>query len=144
MNTAVWVLLVSPSDSDHRSFERIFSHTKWSLSHASGCRDALRALQNAPIPVVVCEATLPDGTWRDLLRALRARPTPPLLIVTSDFSDTSLWAEVLNLGAYDFLAKPFKQTEVIEIISLAWLYWKEQTRRTPQPERARRAGGAAA
>lgn len=144
MNTAVWVLLVSPSDSDHRSFERIFSHTRWSLSHATDCREALRALQNAPIPVVVCEATLPDGTWRDVLEALRARPMPPLLIVTSDFPDTSLWAEALNLGAYDFLAKPFNPREVIAIISLAWLYWKEQARREPQPERARRAGGAAA
>lgn len=143
MDTAVWVLLVSPADSDHRSFERIFSHTNWSLSHASDCREALRALQNAPIPVVVCEARLPDGTWRDLLHWLHARPVPSLLIVTSDFSDTSLWAEVLNLGAYDFLAKPFNQTEVIEIISLAWLYWKEQARKKPQPERARRAGAAA-
>lgn len=144
MDTAVWVLVVSPSDSDHRSFERIFSHTNWTLSHASGCREALRALERAPVSVVVCEARLPDGTWRDLLEALRAWPLPPLMIVTSDFADTVLWAEALNLGAYDFLAKPFNQPEVIQIISLAWLFWKEQTRRKPEPERARRARGAAA
>jgi len=142
MDTAVWVLLVSPSDSDHRSFERIFSHTKWALSHASSCREALAALQQAFVPVVVCEARLPDGTWQDLLEAFQARPIPPLMIVTSDFADTALWAEALNLGAYDFLAKPFNQSEVIQIISLAWLFWKEQSRRKPQPVRARRAGAA--
>lgn len=142
MNTAVWVLLVSPSESDHGSLERIFNHTNWELSHASSCREALAAFDQSPVPIVVCEARLPDGTWRDLLEALRARPWPPLLILTSDFADASLWAEALNLGAYDFLAKPFDQAEVIEIISLAWLYWKEQMRRQPQAERVRRAGAA--
>ena len=40
--------------------------------------------------------------------------------------DDALWGEVLNLGAYDVLSKPFHRTEVTRIISLAWLYWKDR------------------
>ena len=33
---------------------------------------------------------------------------------------------MLNLGAYDVLSKPFDRAEVLRIISLAWLHWKEE------------------
>lgn len=141
---SVSVLLVTPSECDHMVFRRIFSHTNWTLRHVPTRREGMLELQRNPVPVVVCESHLPDGTWRDLLDWFPMLPIPPLMIVTSDSADTSLWAEVLNLGAYDFLAKPFNQSEVIQIVSLAWLYWREQTRRKVQPERARLAGGAAA
>jgi CheY-like chemotaxis protein len=39
-------------------------------------------------------------------------PDPPMLIVTSRLADDYLWAEALNLGAYDVLAKPFDASEV--------------------------------
>ena len=35
-----------------------------------------------------------------------------------------LWAEALNLGAYDVLAKPFDAAEVTARVSLAVLYWR--------------------
>jgi hypothetical protein len=35
-------------------------------------------------------------------------------------------AEALNVGAYDVLSKPFNRTEVIRIVSLAWLHWEER------------------
>jgi DNA-binding NtrC family response regulator len=46
--------------------------------------------------------------------------------VTSRAADERLWAEALNLGAYDVLAKPFDPTEVCRIVSLAWMHWAEQ------------------
>jgi len=35
-------------------------------------------------------------------------------------ADEVLWAEVLNLGGYDVLAKPFNSNEFIRVISMAW------------------------
>jgi DNA-binding response OmpR family regulator len=69
---------------------------------------------------------LRQGTWRELLDLLKFLPEPPFLIVTSRTADKRLWAEALNLGAYDVLAKPFDRTEVSRIVSLAWLHWSEQ------------------
>jgi len=50
-------------------------------------------------------------------------PDPPFLVVTSRLADDRLWAEALNLGAYDVLAKPFDKTEVNRIVRSAWLRW---------------------
>ena len=46
---------------------------------------------------------------------------PPLLIVTSRFADERLWAEALNVGAYDVLAKPFERDEVNRVLTSAWV-----------------------
>jgi FixJ family two-component response regulator len=47
----------------------------------------------------------------------------PSLIVTSRLADDRLWAEALNLGAYDVLAKPFERLELVRSVSSAWLHW---------------------
>ena len=61
-----------------------------------------------------------------MLREITRISHPPMLIVTSRTADDRLWAEALNLGAYDVLAKPFDQSEVTRVVSLAWLHWKER------------------
>ncbi len=125
----VAVLAVSPYEEDHARLRMIFEHSNWRISSARGCHEAVRFLQTNRMAVLICECDLPDGSWRDLLEALSLLPYPPLLVVASQRADDSLWAEVLNLGAYDVLSKPFDRAEVTRIISLAWLHWKEQMAR---------------
>jgi hypothetical protein len=38
---------------------------------------------------------------------------------------SNLWAEALNLGAYDVVPKPFDSHELSLIISFAWLHWND-------------------
>jgi DNA-binding response OmpR family regulator len=59
--------------------------------------------------VVVCERDLPPGSWKDVLEQVTILSDPPSLIVTSRLADERLWAEALNLGAYDVLAKPLTE-----------------------------------
>ena len=81
------------------------------------------------MPVVICERDLPFGSWKDLLQEIQTLPDPPLLIVTSRLADEGLWAEALNLGAYDVLAKPFDRKEVTRVVSLAWRWWSSERQR---------------
>jgi FixJ family two-component response regulator len=53
-------------------------------------------------------------------------PQPPYLIVTSRLADDDLWAEALNIGAFDVLAKPLGRTEVTRVLSSAWQHWQRQ------------------
>jgi len=123
----VSVLAVSSENGDHKSLRAIFSHTRWQLFEAHDCQEALNFLQQQPAGVVICESSLPDGTWRTVLDAVPELPGRPLLIVSSWNPDAVLWAEVLNIGAYDVLSKPFDSSEVTRVVSLAWLRWKERT-----------------
>ena len=75
---------------------------------------------------------LEDGTWKSVLGHIRGEAHPPLLVVTSRVADEHLWAEVLNLGGYDVLAKPFIAEEVRHVCTTAslWLMQLAAPRRT--------------
>jgi DNA-binding response OmpR family regulator len=81
---------------------------------------ALSALAKRKFEVVVCERDLQPGSWKDVLEQAVILPDPPPLIVTSRLADEHLWAEALNLGAYDVLAKPFDRMETIRVVDAAW------------------------
>jgi DNA-binding NtrC family response regulator len=141
----VSVLAISPLEDDHLFLASIFSHTNWHLRKACTWREALGLLARQRIPVLICESQLVDADWKDVLAELSSLPDQPLLIVSSRLADESFWAEVLNLGAYDVLMKPFDATEVFRVVSLAWLSWKNDheriAMRTPsEPEFARAVG----
>jgi DNA-binding NtrC family response regulator len=116
----VQVLAVSPLESDHTTLAHIFGHTAWDIRNAHSLREAsVKLLEDAP-PIVLCEDKLPDGTWKDLYALIESLNDKHYLIVTSQFADERLWAEVLNLGAYDVLAKPYRAKEVFDTIGQAW------------------------
>lgn len=135
----VTVLCVSASEPDHYSLGHLFSRTKWTLLKACSREEGLRILRAGPVPVVICDCLLPDGCWKDLIEEAAALPHPPVIIVTSRLADDKLWAEVMNLGGYDVLEKPFNQSELVRVVSLAWLAWKNQRQRAAAAEHSRLA-----
>jgi DNA-binding NtrC family response regulator len=132
--TRVTVLCVSPDDADCVSLRRIFHESGWSAYTNSAWTlvarptldSAFPVLRETPVPIVIFEGDLQAGTWRDMLEQISQVPDPPLLIVASRLADERLWAEALNRGAWDVLAKPFDAREVIRIVSLAWQHWRDR------------------
>jgi len=125
----VSVLSVSPTEEVHFSLQDIFSHSAWKLSKVHSLASALTTIRVHGTPVVLCETDLPPGTWRDLLEQVTRFPNPPAVIVSSRLADDRLWAEALNLGAWDVLAQPFAKSEVFQSVSAAWRHWKNQQER---------------
>ena len=114
------VLSVSPLEEDHSSLQAIIGHSKWMLLKARDLVSTLALLQQHQVAVVLCERDLVLGTWIDVLEHLKALPNAPSLIVTSRLADERLWADALNLGAWDVLAKPFDRTELVRSVKSAW------------------------
>ena len=128
------ILSVSPFEEDHitldallnRPADRTRAESEWNIRATSTVQEGLVELRDDRISVVLSERDLLPGTWKDILAELQPVPDPPMLIVTSRLADEHLWAEALNLGAYDVLAKPFDQEEVIRVLSSAWLRKRSQ------------------
>ena len=133
-DAVVRVLSVSPIEEDHLALNRIFkrsdwsgyTESKWVLHPTLTLESAVASLRASRYPLVLSERDLLPGTWREMLEETVSLPDPPVVIVTSRMADDYLWAEALNLGAYDVLAKPFDANEVIRGLSLAWHHWRER------------------
>jgi DNA-binding response OmpR family regulator len=107
------VLLVCATAEAGDALTGILRKGPWAIWPAQSAEEALEHLSRHTTPVVICESSLPDGDWKDLL------DKAPRLIVTARDADEALWAEVLNLGGYDVLAQPFDEAEVCRVIASA-------------------------
>lgn len=126
VETVFTVLSLSDFHEDYLYLRQLLSQGRWRLREARSFREALAALRQNPVAVLVSECDLPDATWQDVWRSLELQPNPPAMIVTSRFADDRLWSEVLNLGGYDVLAKPFAPDEVRRVVSMAAWDWQRQ------------------
>jgi CheY-like chemotaxis protein len=110
----IMILSVSAALEDHDSLRRILEDPLWPvhIATAGTCQEAMSCLRGGRTLVVLCDIKLPDGSWKDILNNLSELSDAPVLIVTSGSADDHLWAEVLNLGGFDVLAKPFRKSEV--------------------------------
>jgi len=117
------ILSVGIAEGDGLSLGKILLNSTWQLRGASNCQDARKFLDHHHVPVVLSEPELPDGTWRELLNSMAELSTPPNLIVSSRLADSSLWAEVLNLGGFDVLMTPFEAEEVLRVTANAQRDW---------------------
>jgi CheY-like chemotaxis protein len=129
------VLVVSAVVEDRRFLRSVFESIEWHVHDVDKCQEARDFLRAHRPRVIVCDWDLPDGSWREILSEIAPLPDPPSLLVTGVVED-SRWSEVLNLGAYDLLAKPLDRTEVVRIASLASLH------KEPARDQMRSATGA--
>ena len=115
------ILSVSPEEDDHNALFQIVDELPFAVTAARTCGEAATHLGMAQFDIILCDCKLPDGNWSEILNRISGTAEEPLLIVTSRIADVSLWAEVLNLGGYDLLAKPFSGQEVRHVLTSAWV-----------------------
>jgi ActR/RegA family two-component response regulator len=125
------VFSVSPVQDDHVALKQILNGSiqapgKFKVRTSATLASALAIMRKRRIPIVLVEHDLPPDSWRDLLEGAARLAAPPLLIVTSRLADERLWAEAINVGAYDVLAKPFDVQEVCRVVEGAWRHWSER------------------
>src|ERR1022692_4194377 len=100
-NEVIKLLSVSPLQDDHDTLAGLLGRDQWRIHNALSLRSASVFLRTHLVPLVICEHDLLPGTWTQLLAEIRLLSIPPLFIVTSRIADDYLWAEALNMGAYD-------------------------------------------
>ena len=80
------------------------------------CRDAL---ESGDVALVFCDPCVKDGDYREVMRLSAASQVHPPVVVTSRLDDTSQYLEAMRLGAFDFMARPFRRSEIEWIVQNA-------------------------
>ena len=119
LNPSVSALLVGELENERLLVHGVFAKLGWRLFEARTRKQAIECLERHPVQVVMAESEHPHWNWKMVLRDLRRLVRPPQLIVTSRLADDTLWAEVLNVGGYDVLARPFQADEVERVVAAA-------------------------
>lgn len=113
MDTSSVILVASPELESRRALTTTLNQEGWDTvcaSRVSECRDVIET-QN--ISLVLCDRCLADGTYRDLLAALRSLNHKVRVIVMSRLADWDEYLEVLQHGGFELIASPCRPTDVM-------------------------------
>lgn len=75
-------------------------------------KEALTAVQSRDFTLYILDLTLPDGSGYDVCRAVKAKGDFPVLFLTA-FDDEVNVVMGLELGADDYISKPFRVKELL-------------------------------
>ena len=134
------ILALFPFAEDRISLRTILGHSNWELHFTATFEEAQDALRGFSFGAVISEGRLPGGLcWKDLLSEIQDIACPPPLIVVDRLADERLWAEVLNIGGYDVLMKPFDAKEVLHAVTVACNFCENERRLTAVRKSAKTA-----
>ncbi len=87
---------------------------------AQTCREALHWFRSKNLRhIIFTDTTLPDGTWADVLDLAANTPEPASVIVMATEIHLDLYAEVIQRGAFDFIAPPFVASDLVHLVRCA-------------------------
>src|SRR5882724_4402176 len=109
---AVKCLVVDDEPRLRRVLVRLLEGEGFSCAEAGSGTEALEMLQHDPVPLVISDLRMPQMDGVTLLREIIARwPTTAVIVVTA-VAEVESAVACLQLGALDYVAKPFHLDEV--------------------------------
>ena len=78
--------------------------------------DAIRLLQQRQIDLVLTDMVMPGKSGLEVLRAARALPNPPDVILVTGHASLESAIDALKNGARDYLIKPFNPEELKHLV----------------------------
>ena len=82
------------------------------VGRAGGGREAIALVEREPFDVVVTDLRMPEVDGIAVLRAARARPAPPEVILMTAHASAESAVEAMKAGAADYVTKPFANDEL--------------------------------
>ncbi len=87
--------------------------------HGDGA-SALAALRAEAFDVALLDIVMPEMDGLEVLRQLRDESAPPEVIIITGNGTIETAIGAMKLGAYDYLAKPYRMAEIEVLVHRAW------------------------
>jgi response regulator RpfG family c-di-GMP phosphodiesterase len=105
-------LIVDDEPRLRRVLVRLLENEGFSCAEAGSGVEALRALEAQPVPLVISDLRMPEMDGVTLLREIVARWPDTAVIMVTAVAEVESAVACLQLGALDYVAKPFHLDEV--------------------------------
>ncbi len=113
------ILVIEDDRRIQRALTRLFESEGYSVQLADDGRAGIDAFHAAPPALVILDLKLPNLSGRDVCKELKnVRPSLPVIVLsaTADVADKVL---LLELGADDYVTKPFSPRELLARVQAA-------------------------
>ena len=106
------ILVADDHDSLRRGIARALRETGHSVDEAANGNAAIEQLHSGQFDVVVCDLKMGGSDGLDVLRTAKAlHPTTAVILMTA-FGSVQTAVEAMQIGAFDYVQKPFEIEEM--------------------------------
>src|SRR5687767_12324306 len=107
------ILVIDDDDAVRDSTERILRMAGHTVRSASNGEEGLTLASGRGFDVVLSDMRMPGMSGLDVLRKLRDRQVDSVFIIMTGFGTVDTAVEAMQLGAVDFVQKPFFRDELL-------------------------------
>jgi DNA-binding response OmpR family regulator len=118
-NTTERILVVEDDHAVQKALKRLFETEGFEIEISGDGRSALEAFRRATPSAIVLDLRLPQMSGRDVCREIKQQSPAIPIIVLSAASDVSDKVLLLELGADDYVTKPFSPRELLARVRAA-------------------------
>jgi CheY-like chemotaxis protein/anti-sigma regulatory factor (Ser/Thr protein kinase) len=111
------VLIVDDDRALRHALAALLEEAGHAVAQAGDGTDALRALADGSVDVVLLDVGLPDMSGLDVLARVRAAPASPIVVVMTADDTPATLVEAVRRQAYRYLRKPFAPSAIVDVIA---------------------------
>ena len=113
------ILVVEDENGMREILELMLTRMNYRVLTAPNGKSALALLGKERFDLLLCDIRLGDITGLEVLKVARQKDPATVVIMISAYATTETAVEAMNLGAYDYVPKPFNMEELQETIRKA-------------------------
>ena len=112
----VHILAVDDDEIFLFQLEQVLKGSQYEVTRAKDAFEALNLLGTRDFDITLTDIKLPRMSGLDLLKAIKEKNDPRLVVVMSAYGTIDLAVEAMKQGASDFLIKPFSNDYLLMVI----------------------------
>ncbi len=113
MKQSAYMLLVDDEEELRSTLQEALELSRFHVMTASNAMRAKDAMENGKFDIAILDIRLPDGNGLDLLKTFKEADPDMGVILITGYSEVESAVQAIELGADDFLKKPFEPNELI-------------------------------
>src|ERR1700756_5366782 len=126
------ILVIEDDERILKALQRLFSSEGYEIRSASNGKQGLEMFASPGVDAVVLDLMLPEMSGRDVCRSMKLNSPETPVVILSAISDVADKVLLLELGADDYVTKPFSPRELLARVQAA-------IRRSQRPANSNRA-----
>ncbi|MDX8388729.1 MAG: sigma-54 dependent transcriptional regulator [Ghiorsea sp.] len=113
MKQSAYMLLVDDEEELRSTLQETLELSSYHVMTASNAMRARDAVENGKFDIAILDIRLPDGSGLDLLKSFKESDPDMGVILITGYSEVDSAVQAIELGADDFLKKPFEPEELL-------------------------------
>lgn len=116
------ILVVDDEPAIRQTLGILLRRAGYQVTACAGQKEAHEALVSSPhpFPVILTDLSMPDGSGLDVLTSAKSRAGASQVVLLTAHATVESAVSAMGAGAYDFVTKPFDNSELLAVLAKAF------------------------